>query len=396
MFGSSRAARSLVRWSNSVANFISNYTPASVSNFVEKRFTTPANMEDNGAAYDLLRASVNLVVASLLIALGTSLKLPLSTTFVTFMVAMGTSLSDRAWSRESAVFRITGVLTVIGSWFLTAGVAFTACFFVALVMYFGGIAAVVIIVALGIFSIIHSQQRFNKKQKEEKTGDVLFTEMLACQDKAAITPMLERHLSVCTGELLERYAACLRDTTDGLFRESLRTLRRSGHTLLLSKQELKNLRRRETICLRRTDPASTIRLSTAFHLVHNSLLQLLYGLLRINEPAREHVDNHFTPIDSANAEHYAHLRNQLSDIMIKAADNLKNARYSENEALREQADKLRTELSEFRNQILVQLQTSATNLTASTLLLHLVQETEQIVIEVRVLLKSVQKFHELL
>lgn len=396
MFGSSRAARSLVRWSNSVANFISNYTPASVSNFVEKRFTTPANMEDNGAAYDLLRASVNLVVASLLIALGTSLKLPLSTTFVTFMVAMGTSLSDRAWSRESAVFRITGVLTVIGSWFLTAGVAFTACFFVALVMYFGGIAAVVIIVALGIFSIIHSQQRFNKKQKEEKTGDVLFTEMLACQDKAAITPMLERHLSVCTGELLERYAACLRDTTDGLFRESLRTLRRSGHTLLLSKQELKNLRRRETICLRRTDPASTIRLSTAFHLVHNSLLQLLYGLLRINEPAREHVDNHFTPIDSANAEHYAHLRNQLSDIMIKAADNLKNARYSENETLREQADKLRTELSEFRNQILVQLQTSATNLTASTLLLHLVQETEQIVIEVRVLLKSVQKFHELL
>lgn len=395
MFGSSRAARSLVRWSNSVATFISNNTPASVSNFIEKRFTVPADAADNGAAYDLLRASVNLVVASLLIALGTSLKLPLSTTFVTFMVAMGSSLSDRAWSRESAVFRITGVLTVIGSWFLTAGVAFTACFVVALVMYFGGIVAVVIIVGLGVFSIIHSQQRFARKQKEEKTGDVLFTEMLNCQDKTAILPMLERHLTVCTGEILEKYATNLCDTTDGLFHESLRSLRRSGHTLLLSKQELKNLRRRETICLRRTDPASSIRLSTAFHLVHNSLLQLLYSLLRINEPAREHVDNHFTPVASEEAERYAHLRNQLTDIMLQAADNLKSARYEDNEALRERADKLRTDLSDFRVQILVKLQTPAVNLTSSTLLLHVVQETEQIVVEVRVLLKSIKKFHEL-
>ena len=131
-------------------------------------------------------------------------------------------------------------------------------------------------------------------------------------------------------------------------------------------------------------------------MVHNSLLQLLYSLLRINEPAREHVDNHFTPIDSENAERYAHIRNQLTDIMVHAAENLKNGRYDENEKLRADAEKLRADLSEFRNQILVTLQTSATNLTSMTLLLHLVQETEQIVIEVRLLLKSAQKFHELL
>lgn len=144
MFGSSKAARSLVRWSNSVADMVSSVTPASVSRYIDKRFQTPEDAEDNGAAYDMLRASVNLVVASLLIALGTSLKLPLSTTFVTFMVAMGSSLADRAWSRESAVFRITGVLTVIGGWFITAGVAFTACFIIALLMNFGGVVAVVL------------------------------------------------------------------------------------------------------------------------------------------------------------------------------------------------------------------------------------------------------------
>ena len=86
----------------------------------------------------MIRASVNLVLAGLLIALGTSLKLPLSTTYVTFMVAMGSSLADRAWSRDSAVYRITGVLSVIGGWFITAGAAFTICFVVTLIMYYGG------------------------------------------------------------------------------------------------------------------------------------------------------------------------------------------------------------------------------------------------------------------
>ena len=174
MFGSSKVARSLVRFSNSVAGVVLHYTPSSVRHFVNSRFQVPENYDDNGAAYDLCRASVNLCVASLLIALGTSLKLPLSTTFVTFMVAMGSSLADRAWSRESAVFRITGVLTVIGGWFITAGVAFTACFAVAMAMRFGGVVAVVVIVAAGIYSIVHSQQRFAKKNVRRAKAKTCF------------------------------------------------------------------------------------------------------------------------------------------------------------------------------------------------------------------------------
>ena len=103
---------------------------------------------ENGAAFDLIRASVNLVLAGLLIALGTSLKLPLSTTYVTFMVAMGSSLADRAWSRDSAVYRITGVLSVIGGWFITAGAAFTICFVVTLIMYYGGTFAMLALLHL--------------------------------------------------------------------------------------------------------------------------------------------------------------------------------------------------------------------------------------------------------
>lgn len=397
MFGSSKVARSLVRWSNSVARSVSRYTPESVSRFVDKRFQTPAEVADNGAAYDMLRASVNLVVASLLIALGTSLKLPLSTTFVTFMVAMGTSLADRAWSRESAVFRITGVLTVIGGWFITAGVAFTACFFVAMAMNFGGVVAAVIIVSIGIYSIIHSQQRFNKKQKEEaQQGDLLFQQMVQTTERTQIVPMLTRHINMSVAEVTEQYADLLVRTTDGLFGEHLRPMRQSIRTLNKSKRELKNLRRRETICLRRAEPpVAGIRLSTNFHLIHNSLRQMLYGLIRIAEPAYEHVDNHFSPIDSVFAARYTKLRTEFTELIAEIAGNFRNQRSEDNDALMARCSEIRSELHTLGQEIGVAIQTTDVNLNSITLMLHLVQETEQLLVEVKELLKNSKLYREM-
>lgn len=398
MFGSSKVARSLVRWSNSVANVVANVTPTSVSRYIDSRFQTPEDVEDNGAAYDMLRASVNLVVASLLIALGTSLKLPLSTTFVTFMVAMGSSLADRAWSRESAVFRITGVLTVIGGWFITAGVAFTACFIIAMLMNFGGVVAVLIIVAAGIYSIIHSQQRFAKKQKEEtQEGDILFQQMLQAKDRTTIVPMLTRHIQMSVAEVLEKYADLLQRSTDGLFVEKLRPIRHALNDLNRSKRELKNLRRRETICLRRAEPpVAGIRLSTNFHLIHNSLRQMLYGLIRIAEPAREHVDNHFTPIDSLLAERYCKLRGRVVELMTEAASNLRNQRSEDNDVLMGRSAELQKDLSVFIQDIGVAIQSADNNLTATSLILHMTQETEQLLLEISEMIKNFKAYREIL
>ena len=397
MFGSSKVARSLVRWSNSVARSVSRYTPESVSAYIDKRFQTPVDAVDNGAAYDMLRASVNLVVASLLIALGTSLKLPLSTTFVTFMVAMGTSLADRAWSRESAVFRITGVLTVIGGWFITAGVAFTACFFVAMAMNFGGVVAAVIIVSIGIYSIIHSQQRFNKKQKEEaQQGDLLFQQMVQTTDRTLIVPMLTRHINMSVAEVTEQYATVLVRTTDALFAEQLRPMRQSIRRLNKGKRELKNLRRRETVCLRRAEPpVAGIRLSTNFHLIHNSLRQMLYGLIRIAEPAYEHVDNHFSPIDSNFADRYIRLRTQFTDLITEIAGNFRNQRGDDNDALIPRCTEIRNELNKLGQEIGVAIQTTDVNLNSISLMLHLVQETEQLLVEMKELLQNSKLYREM-
>ena len=163
MFGSSRLARRLVRWSLSFLAWVRRVTPVRVRGWFNRRFNIDETIMDQGAAFDLIRGSVNLVLAGALIALGTSLKLPLSTTFVTFMVAMGTSLADRAWGRESAVFRITGVISVIGGWFLTAGVAFIGAGIIVLAMHYGGHWVMFALAALTIFLIVRSNRRFRAK-----------------------------------------------------------------------------------------------------------------------------------------------------------------------------------------------------------------------------------------
>ena len=163
MFGSSRIARRLVRMTISVHTRIKRHIPLKLRNWLDRRFDTSKMIVEDGASFDLVRGAVNLMLAGLLIAAGTSMKLPLSTTFVTFMVAMGTSLADRAWARESAVFRITGVISVIGGWFITAGVAFIGAAIIAALMHWGGSVVMIIAAVAVIIFIIRSNLRFRQK-----------------------------------------------------------------------------------------------------------------------------------------------------------------------------------------------------------------------------------------
>lgn len=175
-FNSSGASRSIVRSALNMSKLFRTITPKNVSNFIERRFT-PLSAEERGdASFDLIRASVNLTVSALLISVGTDLKLPLSTTYVTFMVAMGSSLADRAWGRESAVYRITGVLTVISGWFLTAFVAFTVAAIVAFALMYGGMYAVIgVIMLVGFlmfqFFRIHKKREKNEAAEENEMTD---------------------------------------------------------------------------------------------------------------------------------------------------------------------------------------------------------------------------------
>lgn len=168
-FASLAFSRFIVRRTIEISSFIDRYSPKVLKNFANKRFDSSlASIADkeNKLAFDLVRASVNLVVASILIAFGTSLKLPLSTTYVTFMVAMGTSLADGAWGRESAVYRISGVLTVVGGWFFTALIAFLVSFVIATLIYFGKFPVIIGLIAISIFILIRTHALHKKKSEK--------------------------------------------------------------------------------------------------------------------------------------------------------------------------------------------------------------------------------------
>ncbi len=165
-------SRGIVRYSVLFGNAITALFPERMKDKIENKFDKPSNhlssKRINAPAFDMVRASVNLVVASILISIGTNMKLPLSTTYVTFMVGMGTSLADRAWDRESAVYRVTGVLNVIGGWFITALVAFTAAAIFASIIYYGGTIALVILILLALTLVVRSGILHSKKTREER------------------------------------------------------------------------------------------------------------------------------------------------------------------------------------------------------------------------------------
>lgn len=171
-FGSVTPARMCVRYTLMLNDFVSKITPKPVAEFVERRFRHHDDAEP-GASFDLLRASVNLMIAALLISLATSMKLPLSTTYVTFMVAMGSSLADKAWGRESAVYRITGVIVVISGWFFTAFAAFCGAFLMGSLLMYAGVAGIIIGLAIVGFLLFKSAMIHRNAHKNEGKATLL-------------------------------------------------------------------------------------------------------------------------------------------------------------------------------------------------------------------------------
>ncbi|MDE6382068.1 MAG: inorganic phosphate transporter, partial [Muribaculaceae bacterium] len=249
MFGSSRIARRLVRWTLSLLAWVRSVTPVRVRRWFNRRFDTDQTIMEQGAAFDLVRGSVNLVLAGALIALGTSLKLPLSTTFVTFMVAMGTSLADRAWSRESAVFRITGVISVIGGWFLTAGAAFIGAGLIVAAMHFGGQWVMILLAVITVVIIIRSNRRFRNKT-EADNGDALFQTIISTKDKDSSWPLLQLYITEQQSKFLSYASEKYGDMTAAFINENAGVLRKTESGLVKQKDILKNARRKETLCLR--------------------------------------------------------------------------------------------------------------------------------------------------
>lgn len=391
IFGSSAIARSLVRTITSLSAALVDLIPVGLRRWMDKRFNKEEMILADGAAFDLVRASVNLVLAGLLIALGTSLKLPLSTTYVAFMVAMGSSLADRAWGRESAVFRVTGVLSVIGGWFITAGAAFIICFLVTLVMYYGGIGFMLIMICVAVLMLVRSNIRYRNKLKNEQKDEV-FQQMMQSRDKREIWNLLRRHVREQLADMLSFTARIYIQMTEGFVNEDLKSLRKAVSATNDEKDMIKKIRRKEMLGMRRIDRNMAIEKNTWFHLESNSSEQIMYCLKRMCEPLKEHVDNNFNPLPEHCVKEFLPLRDELTSLVLQVQGIIMAGQYEEADKVMQRGELLREKFSRLQKLQLSRVQEINSSLKISLVYLNLLQESQELVSIVRHLLRASRKF----
>lgn len=391
MFGSSQAARTIVRSAQAAKTAVSSITPRWLRRAIRQRFDTENAEMPGGASFDMVRASVNLVLASVLIVIGTNYKLPLSTTYVTFMVAMGTSLADGAWGRDSAVFRVTGVLSVIGGWFLTAGIAFVSCALVCLLFYFGGFIAMFALMILAAFIVVKSNITYRKKKLEDK--DALLASIMHSHDAEIVWDLLKKHISHTQSDTCRFTAEQYNRILDGLTTENLKGLRATQQLLKDKQEELKRVRHREFVALHRIPEDIALEHNTWFHLGANSNQQFIYCLKRLLEPIKEHIDNNFNPVPAAFMEEFRPIRNRIGNLMDETCEMLTTCCFDHEKRVLEEAELCKKELSALRKTHIDRMQrrTGTADYKTSLIYLNILQESQELLNIMRHQLKAARK-----
>ena len=390
-FGSTPIARTLVRFSMTLATGISKITPESTKRWIDTRFRKDEAIIADGAAFDMVRASVNLVLAGLLIALGTSLKLPLSTTYVTFMVAMGSSLADRAWGRDSAVFRITGVLSVIGGWFITAGAAFTFCFLVTLFIHYGGTVAIILLIGVAVFLLIRSQVMFKKRKAKEKKDETL-KQLLSSSDNAEILRLLQTHTREELGKILAFTEENFERISTSFLHENLRGLRRSMGTVKFEKQLIKQMKRTGTLAMSHLDNNTILEKGLYYYQGNDFASELVYSVGRLCEPCLEHVDNNFVPLDAIQKGEFADVTEDITYLLQVCRNRIVNNDYDGMETDIRKANDLNGQLAHLKREELQRIQSHTGSIKVSMVYLTMVQEAQNVVTYASNLLKVSRKF----
>ncbi|WP_295935920.1 inorganic phosphate transporter [uncultured Alistipes sp.] len=385
-FGSTLVSRSLVRATLAMNTMWNSMVPARLQRAIDKRFEQLPVEERSSAPYDMIRAVVNLTAASILIAIGTSYQLPLSTTYVVFMVAMGSSLADRTWGRESAVYRITGVMAVISGWFITALGGFLIAFGVTLLLLWGGWIAVAILTALCAWMLIRSH---TKKDKEKSAA------VEASLVANAETP--DQVLCACIAEVcstMEQVTRIYNRTLVAVFKENRKVLKemvQASDKLFVDARERKynimpTLRR-----LQRSD----IDTGHFYVQVVDYLSEVTKALIHITRPALEHIENNHEGLSKEQIVDLMRVNDQVEAIFDKINDMLRTKDFAELDLVLEMRDKLFDTIVEAVKSQLRRINGDPTTSTrASMLYLTILNETKTMILQARNLLKSQHYFLE--
>lgn len=386
-FGSSAFSRAIVRAAISTNHWFEDHTPKHVRKALASRFEIPPHTDaKNRAQYDLIRATVNLTASSMLIVLATSLKLPLSTTYVTFMVAMGTSLADKAWGRESAVYRITGVVTVIAGWFITALVAFVLALIVTYVLLWGGVIAIIAMALLCGFMFIESSLLHNKKHKKAEEE----------QKRAEVAENSDQVLDGIIGEIcqtMEATTTIYAQTIEATLKEdrkALRNLVRESNDLFYAARE----RKYEMLPTLHKFKDNYVDTGHYYVQVVDYLSEMTKALVHITRPCFEHIDNNHRGMSEEQVEDLMTINRSVSNIYGRINRMLKENDFSELDRVLAMRDELFDLIAQAIKNQLRRIQSNSTSTRASMLYLTILNETKTMVLQSRNLLKSQKYFVE--
>ena len=371
-------SRSIVRASIGISNFFDKITPKRVQEYVNSRFEYE-DVEKNGAPYDKIRAVVNLTTAALLISVGTSLKLPLSTTYVCFMVAMGSSLADRAWGRESAVHRITGVMTVVMGWFVTGIGAFIIAIVVGLLLIWGGTPAFVVVTIACAYMLIKSNFKSSKEKDsmpeaatENDTVDSILGEV--CRMMKVTTQIYDRTLVAVFKEDRKALKELVRES-DEIYTEC----HKIKYSLMPALKKMKG---------------SGLELSLYYIQVVDYLNEMAKSLVHITRPAFDHIDNNHKGMSEQQTEDLKRINDDVAEIygsinrMINAND------FSDIDVVLTMRDELFERIAVTIKSELKRINAGEGNTTASMFYLTVLSETKAMVLQARNLLKAQRYFLE--
>ena len=311
-FASFGVSRSLVRNFGKMAVYVNGILPDRFSKAINKQFderpfhAMQVQMGAEAPSFDLFRAAVTLVVSSILITIGTNMKLPLSTTYVTFMVFMGASLADGAWGRESAVYRVSGVLSVIGGWFFTALSAFIVSFILANIFYFGGtIAIVVVLIIAGV--LIYRSHKYHGKRIEEQVA------VEKGLEEGTLTK--EKLMKLSTDNMAQIFGGVckvLDDTLEAMEKEDLAALNKTYQEFKDIERLSEKIKRGASKAIDKIDD-DLIEMVHLYILVADYLNEMTSHVRNIVKPGLEHVDNNHKPFTSIQMEELKLIQGRLKE-----------------------------------------------------------------------------------
>lgn len=376
-FGSTKASRLIVRYVLNLIHCVVNMAPRPLARFIGRRFEPLPPEESDGAAFDLIRASVNLTVAALLISLATSLKLPLSTTYVTFMVSMGSSLADRAWGRDSAVYRITGVLTVVGGWFFTAFAAVTFAFVSALILFTcGWFGIVLLLAAVGAILVKSSTLHGGKSHRK----DVLALDLANGESLSKF--------GVSTAETLGHALAVYESAVHGLMREDRKSLRQLRREVRRMSREIDDRRNFVVLPSLNGLPSSLVERGQCLFRVTESMRGTVESLRSIVQMSYAHIDNNHEGLSAVQARELEVLRNRVSKFYPELSRLLMQGDCTELDRALGEASDLSDEFAQAVRRHLLERADDVSQTRTGILYLNLLNETRSMIRRAYDLLKA--------